>query len=276
MLVSLLFMAIAFAAFGLMTRLWPCNPGQVRLIWKELPDELLYYLIVLVFYSGLTGVATALVVRTVLGGGAPHALASIAAGYGWLARLPLLAQAAIMLLVMDVIQYWLHRAFHGRGLWPFHAIHHSAEEVNWTTTFRVHPVNFVLYNTCTAVLIQLMGFSPLVFTLTAPLNFFTAAMVHANLNWTFGPLKYVFASPVFHRWHHSRDPEVRDRNFAPTFAFLDLMFGTFHMPKDRLPESYGVDGVPQHFVGQMLYPLHVLAAALGRAKPPTGLAPTKP
>lgn len=36
--------------------------------------------------------------------------------------------------------------------------------------------------------------------------FFTlyAIFIHARLNWDFGPLRYVIATPVFHRWHHSR------------------------------------------------------------------------
>ena len=32
---------------------------------------------------------------------------------------------------------------------------------------------------------------------------FMSAFVHANLNWTLGPFRYVLASPVFHRWHHT-------------------------------------------------------------------------
>ena len=41
--------------------------------------------------------------------------------------------------------------------------------------------------------------------LVGPFNIFHSAFVHANLNWTFGPLRYVISSPVFHRWHHSRE-----------------------------------------------------------------------
>ncbi len=65
----------------------------------------------------------------------------------------------------------------------------------------------------------------------------------------------MIASPVFHRWHHVSDPQVRDKNFAPTFPVLDLMFGTFYMPKGQLPEGYGVEGVPTNFLNQMIYPL---------------------
>ena len=61
--------------------------------------------------------------------------------------------------------------------------------------------------------------------------FFSGAWTHANLDWTFGPLRYVIASPVFHRWHHSADAASRETNYAPMFPVWDLMFGTFHMPR---------------------------------------------
>ena len=36
---------------------------------------------------------------------------------------------------------------------------------------------------------------------------------------------------------------------------LDLIFGTYYMPKDKAPDSYGVsDPMPQSFGEQMLYP----------------------
>ena len=37
----------------------------------------------------------------------------------------------------------------------------------------------------------------------APFLTFYAIFVHASVNWDFGPLRYVVATPVFHRWHHS-------------------------------------------------------------------------
>jgi sterol desaturase/sphingolipid hydroxylase (fatty acid hydroxylase superfamily) len=89
--------------------------------------------------------------------------------------------------------------------------------------------------------------------------------VHANLNWTLGPLKYVIATPVFHRWHHGPPNEGGEKNFAPTFSFWDVMFGTFYMPEGKLPQTYGVDDArfPQGFVGQLVYPF-----LRGRNDPP--------
>ncbi|MBV8938488.1 MAG: sterol desaturase family protein, partial [Alphaproteobacteria bacterium] len=50
--------------------------------------------------------------------------------------------------------------------------------------------------------------------------------------------------------------EGGNRNFAPTFPMLDILFGTFYMPKDRLPQDYGVTDphFPEGFWAQMLYP----------------------
>jgi sterol desaturase/sphingolipid hydroxylase (fatty acid hydroxylase superfamily) len=267
---SIISVGACFMVFGLLSLRFPCNPGQPKFVTRESPDDLLYYFVSVLFYTGLSLVIARWLAAAFAGG--PDAAKAMERGYGWLPRLPLIVQIAIIFVVTDILQYWLHRAFHSRELWPFHAVHHSARHVDWSTTFRVHPVNYLAHTTSVAVLTQLMGFSPLVFVVIAPINLAIGAMVHANLDWTFGPFRYVIASPVFHRWHHSRDPEVRDKNFAPTFPVLDLMFGTFHMPKGRLPDDYGVDGAPEHFLGQMAYPFRLWLDQREKARRP-GLSP---
>jgi sterol desaturase/sphingolipid hydroxylase (fatty acid hydroxylase superfamily) len=251
---ALISVAAAFLAFGALARLFPCNREQRAFMARGFIDDVLYWGVSILVYSGLSSLVLKLAVGAAFGARAPEVLGRIDAGWGWAHGLPLLAQAALVIVATDVIQYWLHRAFHAGALWPFHAIHHSATEVDWTTTYRVHPVNFVLYNSCVAALVRGLGFSPDAFVVIVPFNFITSALVHANLDWTFGPFRYVLASPVFHRWHHSSDPRVRDKNFAPTFPVLDLMFGTFYMPKGELPAGYGAEGVPDHFLGQLVWP----------------------
>ena len=258
-------MAVLFVAFGLLARLSPCNPEQGRFVTRDLPDNALFWVLGLLIYGDLAG----LYIRTgaqLFRADGPAIAATILGGYGWAARLPLVVQAAAVIVAMDFVQYWLHRLFHDEPLWPFHAVHHSAEELDWTASFRIHPVNFVLYSGGALALVRLAGFSPAAILVIGPFNLVIGPLVHANLNWTFGPFRYVIASPVFHRWHHVKDPAVRNRNFAPTFPVLDLMFGTFYMPKDRLPCDYGVEGVPPHFVSQLIYPFRALAARLGPAR----------
>ena len=72
----------------------------------------------------------------------------------------------------------------------------------------------------------------------------------------FGPLRFVVASPAFHRWHHALDDDGIGRNFAAIFPFIDLAFGTFHLPESE-PGRFGAPGadVPDDFAGQLAWPL---------------------
>jgi sterol desaturase/sphingolipid hydroxylase (fatty acid hydroxylase superfamily) len=173
-----------------------------------------------------------------------------------LANIPILTQVAIILLLTDLLQYWSHRLFHQNPLWRFHSIHHAPTRVDWLTSTRIHPVNFVLYSTLINLLISLFGFRAEAFFFLVPFNILLSFLVHANLNWTFGPLRYAIASPVFHRWHHTYADQGGNKNFAPSFPFLDIAFGTFYMPKGQLPSIFGTldNNVPHHFLGQLRYP----------------------
>ncbi len=177
-------------------------------------------------------------------------------GHSLFGGLPFWQQAAIYLLLMDFFCYWIHRVFHGVTLWPFHAPHHSAQQVDWTTTYRFHPLNVMLQPILVGVLLGLLGISPKVMAFLVPWDILSGAFVHANVKWTLGPLKYVIATPAFHRWHHCLPNDGCDTNFAPTFAFYDVMFGTFRMPKGKLPQVFGVADprYPQNYIGQQIYP----------------------
>jgi sterol desaturase/sphingolipid hydroxylase (fatty acid hydroxylase superfamily) len=258
-------LAIAFVAYGGLARFFACNPGQRRFFSRGFADDVLYWTITVFFFTGAAEALLRLAAAWLAPDHPALLLTHIHAGYGWAAQLPLPLQALLVFVAFDLMQYWLHRAFHGGALWPFHAIHHSAREVDWTTSFRFHPVNFVLYTGAVTALVRLMGFSDAVFAIVAPINFVIGTLVHANLKWTFGPFRYVVASPVFHRWHHVRDPKGHGANFAPTFPVLDLIFGTFYMPEGELPADYGVDGMPEHFLAQLAHPFVALA---GRRAPP--------
>lgn len=177
-------------------------------------------------------------------------------GHGYLATLPLWIQAAMVFLLSDILLYWTHRFFHTPKMWRWHAIHHSSKIVDWLSTYRFHPINVWLSFTLVNVLMLLLGFSPSSIAVMNLFNMVYSFMVHANLNWTFGSFRYLFASPVFHRWHHTTQKEGLNKNFAPTFPLLDVMFGTFYMPEGILPDHYGIDGVeiPESFIQQLIWP----------------------
>jgi sterol desaturase/sphingolipid hydroxylase (fatty acid hydroxylase superfamily) len=177
-------------------------------------------------------------------------------GFGPLAVMPLWAQAAFFVVVSDFLTYWIHRAFHGPHGWKYHAVHHSSKELDWISAARFHPMNVFLGTVLVDVGLLLAGISPNAMLIVGPFTTASSAFVHANLNWTLGPFKYVIAGPVFHRWHHTTADRGGSKNFASTFPIWDLLFGTFYMPKNVLPDAYGVDDTsfPESLGAQMLYP----------------------
>jgi len=182
--------------------------------------------------------------------------ASLAHGFGPLAAQPPGWIALEMLLVGDLVAYWIHRAFHRGRLWRFHAIHHSSTQLDWLSSVRLHPVNDMLTRSLQAVVLLTLGFPLVGLAFYVPFLSLFALFLHANVAWSFGPLRYLIASPTFHRWHHTAEDEGLDKNFAGLFPVFDLMFGTFHMPVGRRPERFGIHGqqVPQGFFAQMLWP----------------------
>ena len=182
--------------------------------------------------------------------------ATVATRRTWAAAIPLWVQAPLILLLADVLAYWTHRVFHARWLWPFHAIHHSSTSVDWLSSVRLHPVNDAVARVVQVLPLYWMGFNAGALAAAVPVLTFYALLLHANLNWSYGPLRHVLASPVFHRWHHTSEAEGLDRNFAGLFPFIDLAFGTFYMPPGRVPERFGISGdpVPDGLLAQLAYP----------------------
>ena len=53
-----------------------------------------------------------------------------------MSRLPLWLQAIAILLLGDLIGYWMHRGFHGARLWRVHAVHHSSVDLDRLSAVR--------------------------------------------------------------------------------------------------------------------------------------------
>ncbi|MEI8090037.1 MAG: sterol desaturase family protein [Opitutaceae bacterium] len=176
-------------------------------------------------------------------------------GYGPLSRQPIWLQVIQIYVLVDFCAYWTHRLFHRGRWWPFHAVHHSSEDLDWLGSLRVHPVNDLVNKMAQVTPVLLLGFNPAVTLSTAPILTFYAIFIHANVNWDFGPLRCVIATPVFHRWHHSRDREAWDKNFAGLLPLWDIIFRTYYMPKNRYPENFGIcEPMPQSYLGQVWAP----------------------
>ena len=176
---------------------------------------------------------------------------------GFISSLPFVVQLFLVVLAADLVQYWAHRAYHEVPfLWRFHAVHHSAKSMDWLAGSRQHILELLFTRIAVLSPIFLLGFGQRVIDVYVVLVGFQAVFNHCNVDVRLGPLRYVLVTPNFHHWHHSRDTEAVDKNYAAHFAFLDYLFGTAVSADRKWPRRYGVIGdyIPVGFIAQQSFP----------------------
>lgn len=183
--------------------------------------------------------------------------------HGWVASLPFGAKLLGALVVGELGFYWGHRWTHEVPfLWRFHAVHHSAEQMDWLVNTRSHPLDIVFTRLCGFVPMFVLGFAQpmrntldIVPMLVLVIGTIWGFLIHSNVRWRLGWLGWLVSTPLFHHWHHTND-EFRDRNYAAMLPFFDRIFGTYHVPQRLWPTEYGVDApLPESFRGQLVHPL---------------------
>jgi sterol desaturase/sphingolipid hydroxylase (fatty acid hydroxylase superfamily) len=175
----------------------------------------------------------------------------------WVGALPFLVQLIAIMFLTDLVQYWVHRAFHRiPALWRFHAVHHSAQHMDWIAGARMHFVEIVALRALTVIPMFVLGFGASAMNTYIFIVYLYATFVHANLGWRFPWIEKILVTPRFHHWHHGIEKEAIDVNFSIHFPFFDWIFRTHFLPKDRWPESYGIAGhpVPKGYLEQFKYP----------------------
>jgi sterol desaturase/sphingolipid hydroxylase (fatty acid hydroxylase superfamily) len=175
----------------------------------------------------------------------------------WVGSLPLVVQLPVIMLAADFFQYWAHRAFHRiPWLWNFHAVHHSAQSMDWMSGARMHFLEILLMRSITAIPVLALGFTPLAVEIYVLVAYVYTTLIHSNIGWRLPFIDQLLVTPQFHHWHHGADKEAIDVNFAIHFPFYDRLFGTYHLPKDQWPSGYGIEGhpVPKGYWAQLLYP----------------------
>jgi len=165
----------------------------------------------------------------------PIALAAAVSGsrFGILNRpwLPFLARCVAAVILLDLVHYATHRAFHSFAiLWRVHEVHHSDPDFDVSTAGRFHPIEVVLVQGASFAAVAVLAPPPVaVFAagvIAMLLNFFA----HANSSlpkWLDAPVRAVLVTPDMHRIHHSEEIVEQSRNFGQSFVWWDRLFGTY-------------------------------------------------
>lgn len=216
--------------------------------WRE---DLLYFLIGSLFVQALAFLSL-LPAHTIL---AHTEWSGFRAAVG---SQPVVLQFLEIMFLTDLVQYWVHRLFHRLPfLWNFHAVHHSAQVMDWLASSRMHLLEVITLRGCTVIPMYVLGFSEPALYAYLIFVFLLSALVHANLRLDLRFLDRFLVTPRFHHWHHGIEREAIDVNFAVHFPIIDRVFGTYYLPSDGAwPSGYGIKDhpVPRGFVRQFFYP----------------------
>ncbi len=246
MLLDLLLMTIIFTPIELF---FPKNKNQTK-FHAEWRTDLVYFIISHLFIQifGIISQKPAILFFGWIGLDKVHI---------WIQQLPFLIALVLTFVVTDLFQYWAHRIFHNHVyLWRFHSVHHSTQNMDWLAGSRTHFVDIFFTRAMAFVPLYVLGFPPAVFNIYIVFIAIHAVLIHSNTRINFGFIKYIFATPQYHHWHHCEDPKHYGKNFATVFPFLDMIFGTYYLPGNTWPEGTGVheSQFPKGFIKQTLYP----------------------
>ena len=172
---------------------------------------------------------------------------------------PLLAML-VYFVVIDLANYWTHRACHSVPLlWTIHRYHHSAPEMTVFTAGRDHPMERAISSVVSALPAAMMAVPAEQFFVLMLLLKAVGPLKHSNVMSNWGILgRYLIQSPAAHRIHHSLDPAHHNTNFASLFQFWDVFFGTALHPRQEETHSVriglvGDDGQqpPLRYIGRV-------------------------
>jgi sterol desaturase/sphingolipid hydroxylase (fatty acid hydroxylase superfamily) len=172
-----------------------------------------------------------------------------------------LVQLVIFFLTVDFIQWLVHLVLHRvKFFWRFHKVHHSVEEMGFAAHLRYHWMENVFYAPMKYLAVMVIGgFEPSQAFIVYYFSIAIGHLNHANINLSYGPLKYIFNNPKMHIWHHAYElPEAHKygANFGISLSLWDYIFRTAYIPYEGRDIKIGFDGVeefPAKFKEQVVY-----------------------
>jgi len=147
-------------------------------------------------------------------------------------------------ILLDLGEYIYHVIMHKiKRLWMFHAVHHSDNVVDVSTTLREHPGENFIRNSFTLVWIFFSGATFWILLLRQVIQMVSNILVHMNYRLPKNVdmvLGLIFVTPNLHQVHHHFQKPYTDCNYGDVLSIWDRLFGTF----SRLPYEdiiFGVD-----------------------------------
>lgn len=229
--IGMLEIAVLALAFGWFERRWPAEPVTDR---RAVRTDVLYTLlhrlgaVPLLVFALITPVVDALEGHLRLWGFSRLNVDQVWPG---VTDGPLVS-FLIYLLLLDLVDYWMHRGQHRwRWWWALHAVHHSQRQMTFWSDNRNHLLDDILRDAILAAVAVMIGVAPGQFITLIVASRVLQSLQHANLRWRWGAVgERILVSPSFHRRHHAigygHEGKAGGCNFAVLFPIWDVLFGT--------------------------------------------------
>lgn len=183
-------------------------------------------------------------------------LATIRAG---VVQLPFPVTLIVVIVAGDFIAYWMHRLQHRSDLlWRFHAVHHTAERLDFMAAHREHPLDGIYTQLWINLPTILLGVS---LEAAAGLVVFRgvwAVFIHANVRLPLGVVGMLFGDPALHHWHHAKHRDAG--NYANLAPYLDWVFGTHVCPPGEPQELGIIEPHPRGYLALLAWPFRARPA----------------
>ena len=147
-------------------------------------------------------------------------------------NIPIWIALILAFLLLDLGIWFQHLLFHHISfLWRFHKIHHSDEEVDFTTGVRFHPLEIIISMIYKLILLAIIG-PPvaLVIIFEIVLNA-SSIFSHGNIKISKSfdiALRTLIVTPNMHRIHHSEEEKETNSNYGFNLSVWDKLFGTYN------------------------------------------------
>ena len=150
-----------------------------------------------------------------------------------------MALVIVYALYIDCAKYWMHRLAHRIPLlWTTHSFHHSAECLTFATGLRHHWAEYILLAPLWFLTVTLFQVPEHLMAMAVFLVKLPTGLQHVNYKMAWHRAGLWVNTPLWHRIHHSVEPEHFDKNFASAFPIMDVIFGTAYRPApDEYPET---------------------------------------
>ncbi|HEX7616529.1 MAG TPA: sterol desaturase family protein [Thermoanaerobaculia bacterium] len=156
-------------------------------------------------------------------------------------------QAAVAVVLLDLVTYALHWAFHRVPLlWRFHAVHHTDLDLDVSSASRFHTGEVLFSSAAKLGFVTLLGIPPVGLVVFEIVMLASAQFQHANVRIAAGVESVLWVTlvpPAMHRIHHAPNRRDTDSNYGTILTLWDRLFGTFNRRAADERPAFGIPGM---------------------------------